>query len=270
MTRAGTNGQGEAQGCAEATGLCCDLQCPLPCPQGWQSLWWLLPLPVKARMLSKTHPHSSSVAVASPASELPSRAGSAFPGVFSIFFSPRPNSLLEKAGATAPESSALSCLNSPGAQRCRVTQTAALGPSSPTRAPRVPRLPKAAAPLPAQHRQHGEAVLLQRHQLGGPHAVWLGLPFLGGGVGTSRVPHHQLPGRGARQSLGVVEMKNRLAEASHHAVEGLQRERRGRALDWGAGSSLLKQRRSCLLPCVTSPPCASTDRQREEPRGKMQ
>lgn len=43
-------------------------------------------------------------------------------------------------------------------------------------------------------------------------------------------------------------MKNRLAEVSHHAVEGLQREQRGRAFILGAGSSLLKQRCSCLVP----------------------
>lgn len=78
--------------------------------------------------------------------------------------------------------------------------------------------------------------------------MWLGLWFLGGAVGISCIPHHQLPRRGARQSLRVVKMKNRLAEVSHHGAKGLQRERRDRGFVLRAGSSLLKQRRSCLVP----------------------
>lgn len=65
----------------------------------------------------------------------------------------------------------------------------------------------------------------------------LGLWFPGGAIGISRVPHRQLPRRGARQSLQVVKMKSRLAEVSHHGAKGLQRERRDRGFVLHAGSS---------------------------------
>lgn len=98
--------------------------------------------------------------------------------------------------------------------------------------------------LPLQHHQHCHAFFLQRHQLGGLHAMQPALRLLGQPPLSLHIPHHHLPSRGARQRPRGVEVESRLGEVSHCTAKGLWGEQ------WwvSAGSPV------CSLD-VSFPPC---------------